>query len=285
MSHSMTLTEACQVLGIPPEQYKRLTKERLRAIFKELVIKVHPDRGGNPYLFDLVQQAYEIVLSSRRDFAAQTPARVQQQYEQLQQDRRSHHPQQDRSMDRSDRARGSREDFVMAGGPQVQQHFQQGKQFDLQRFNQVFSEHYEQDEESKRNYNDMLKSNQRIVRDVVVYEDPAEMMSRSALQYSTIGGTQGSFTSDRYTDLYEAYTEQHPDEIQSRKETYKSLDDLKSTRSLPIEKTTADEERMKRVNEMKHLHESSRQRRALQDEQRINDHYRRLHFRLTGPQQ
>ena len=308
---NMTLTEACQIIVIAMDHYHGLTKEKLRSIFKDLVIKVHPDRGGNPYLFDLVQQAYEIVLSSRRDFTSQTPARVQQQYEQLRQDRQpqgrvssDHQPQGRVSSDRQpqgrvsldhqpqgrvssdrQRQRGSREDFVMAGGPQVQQVFQQGKQFDVQRFNQVFSEHYEQDEESKRNYNDMLKSNQRIVRDVVVYEDPAEMMSRSALQYSTIGGNQDSFTSDRYTDLYEAYTEQNPDELQSRKESYTTLDDVKRTRAAPIEKSAADEDRMRRVNEMKHMHESSRQRRALHDEQRINDHYQRLHFRLTGPQQ
>lgn len=289
----MTLTEAFQILGLPAQSFQSLTKEKLRATFKELVMKVHPDRGGNPYLFDLVQQAYEVVLSSRRDFAATTPARVHDNYQRLRDERGySAQPSSSSSMSMSKGGRGQgpppalppreREQFEAAGGQAAVSHFAKGGgQFDLSRFNQVFADHYEQDEDQKRNYNDFLKSEKKVTRDLVVYEDPEEFQSRTALAYTTLGGTQGSFTSKHYTDLYEAYSEKHPDEVQGRAESYNNLDELVIARGRSIDMTDQERERHRRVAEMRAMHESSRQRRAVDEESRINDQYQRLNFRLT----
>lgn len=293
----MTVMEALKIMGIPPRTYESMTKESLRNVFRDLVKKVHPDRGGNDYLFDLVQQAYEVVISSRRDFQVNAGRPLQEKMQAEQAERQyaprpqQHHYSHQNSYPTSHALPSShpppptstrdRPSFTPAGGHQARSVFTDGQSFNAAKFNEVFSEHYEADIDSKRNYNDFLKSNQRVTRDLVVYEDPSEYQSNSALSYASIGGTSGSFTSKQYTDLYEAYSEQHPDEVQGRSETFRSLDDIQKSRGQKIDMTHEDQERMRRISEMKQYHESSRQRRALDEDQRTHDHYQRLHFRLT----
>jgi len=294
----MTVIEALRVLGISPSQYEKLTKEKLRLIFRELVKRVHPDRGGDDHLFDLVQQAYEVVLASRRDFQVSVnPKAMEEKMRQEMMDRDyaprrvpgSHHrvhpvpssPHQVHPVHQVPSSTRDRPSYDPAGGERAKAIFSSGQNFNVQKFNEMFSDHYEADEDSKRNYNDFLKSNERVTRDIVIYEDPSEYQGSSSLSFSNIGGTNGSFTSKQYTDLYEAYTEQHPDEVQGRKEEYRTLDDVHQSRSRKIDLTAEDTERMRRISSMKQHHETVRQRRALDEDTRMHDRYNRLHFQLT----
>jgi len=50
------------VLGVSPTS----NQQEIKAAYRRLALKSHPDRGGDPALFNLVQQAYECLSDPRR---------------------------------------------------------------------------------------------------------------------------------------------------------------------------------------------------------------------------
>ena len=66
----MTLHEAYQVLGLPPEA----TAAQIKAAYRRLVAETHPDRGGKAADFIRIRAAYEILLA----FLGPAPRTAQQ---------------------------------------------------------------------------------------------------------------------------------------------------------------------------------------------------------------
>ena len=56
---SMTREEALQILGINHQA----SKDEIIQIFKKLMLKVHPDQGGNAYLANKIIQARKTLLN------------------------------------------------------------------------------------------------------------------------------------------------------------------------------------------------------------------------------
>jgi len=48
-----------QILGLPSDS----TDEEVIKKYKQLSLKLHPDRGGNEFLFNLINEAYNIILN------------------------------------------------------------------------------------------------------------------------------------------------------------------------------------------------------------------------------
>lgn len=58
---AMSVREACDLLGVAPDA----TREQIIAAHRRLMLKVHPDRGGNDYLAAKINQARDRLLGSR----------------------------------------------------------------------------------------------------------------------------------------------------------------------------------------------------------------------------
>jgi len=54
----MTKAEAYQILGLKPNA----SQEEIRKAYKDLMIKIHPDHGGNDYLAARLNEAKDILL-------------------------------------------------------------------------------------------------------------------------------------------------------------------------------------------------------------------------------
>jgi len=264
----MTLVQAYQVMGIldPPN----LTKAILRSKYRELVIQVHPDRGGNPYLFDLVKQAYTVISQSRRDWNGGTE-QVSASMQQLSVDR----TEKEREWRPRAPAAASAAAASAASSSRVALHPQR---FDVQQFNAVFNDNYKGSEEEQRDHLSFMKRQDRVVRDIQVWEEPDPL---SYHNYATLDASTASFTSKAYTDLYEAYTERHPDEIKGRNEVYHSIEDVKSNRAQHIQMTQADREKEHRLQQWRQAQEAQRQQRVNTRDHAIDTQHQLLTQRLT----
>ena len=58
----MAQTEACQCLGISPEDFKKMDRKGLIRCYRLLAKKTHPDQGGDKSTFIRITAAYEELL-------------------------------------------------------------------------------------------------------------------------------------------------------------------------------------------------------------------------------
>ena len=62
---SMPFQEACQVLGIPPEEVLKMGRTELTRRFRRLALKMHPDKGGDHRTFVRLKEAYELLIARK----------------------------------------------------------------------------------------------------------------------------------------------------------------------------------------------------------------------------
>jgi DnaJ-class molecular chaperone len=59
---SVSEREACQCLGISPEDFQKMERRDLIRCYRKLAKETHPDRGGDKGDFVEIKEAYECLL-------------------------------------------------------------------------------------------------------------------------------------------------------------------------------------------------------------------------------
>lgn len=283
-----------KVMGI--ENRQTYTFEQLKTAYRQLSMKVHPDRGGNKELFTIVTECFRVLAQElkarqgaalphelRKDsqaFAAkQAPPEssysIAQSQRQLnsQGDFNSRFNQafeQNRLEDENEHGYGhimapsskSREDI------EIPKSISMGDKFNESKFNRVFE-----------------RKTMPKTQEVVVYEEPEPLVLSKKLPFVELGQDKiGDYSTDptqkaglQYSDYMRAYTQSRlvdPRAIKERKE-YKNISSFEADRAAITERkfTPQEMERIERARIQKEEAEQKRIERLTERDQRIAEHY------------
>ena len=299
-------TECCDLLAIDESQ--PLSSELIRAAYKKAAVRAHPDRGGNPVLFDAVTRAsaylQKIVdrVSGIRQQAAAISAHVPQTQAELD----------NYSQQRAGAVAQLQDRAPVALSP---------KKLDMSLFNQLFEENKLPDPEKDDGYGDWLKttgqsdtvqenSSLRKKFALDTFNQTFQQESRQTgggggngayypsaiILQPTMGVTLGGekpadFTAaygsrTQFTDLKSAYTSDSTfsQNVASAAASLGSrpsnLKDMERARSAPVTLSAEEQRRVRAAEEREKMLEDQRVRRMAQQDETAGRYHENLQRRL-----
>ena len=294
----MSQVDPYQVLNVP----RNFEWEQLRNAYRHAAALVHPDKGGNRHLFNLVTECFRFLANEYKARDADKPhfmlKQQSQEYVQKQQQQGSYvNREQDRRINPA----------TMDG-------------MALGRFNQIFEENKLEDEEIQHGYGEMMEKSSKNredinvpkllkkfdqgrfnkvfdkvvpqTKEVIVYREPEPLQLAKNLQYTEIGGSKpNDYTSSiessiKYTDYMKAHTTSRlvdPRSISERQE-FKDVQQYEKARDKTTQKPmTMEELRYKKEQEeQEKLAEENRLRKVKERDHIASDHYERMNRLLLG---
>ena len=267
--------------------HSNYTENQLKDSYKNLVLKYHPDRGGEPQKFQYINKCYTYLLQQLE--LKIKDAQYQQLKEQSNQYMEKQNTYQNINIDQDN--------------------------FDLTRFNNVFNdnkldktddigysnwmkENSFQSEDivknsniNDKNFNDVFNQNRQPEKqELVKYRDPIPTPINTNLAYSEIDDSgkddysSSSNNSILYTDYKKAHTKTHlidPNSIQ-RKE-YKNVDDLETDRSNISYQMTEKELQEEKIHQnLLKQQEQERVSRVQQKDQLHSEHFHKVNRIMLG---
>ena len=297
-------TECCDLLAIDESQ--PLSSELIRAAYKKAAVRAHPDRGGNPVLFDAVTRAsaylQKIVdrVSGIRQQAAAISAHVPQTQAELD----------SYSQQRAGAVAQLQDRAPVALSP---------KKLDMSLFNQLFEENKLPDPEKDDGYGDWLKTTgqsdtvqensslrKKFALDTfnqTFQQETRQTSGANGAYYPsaiilqptmgvTLGGEKpADFTAaygsrTQFTDLKSAYTS---DSTFSQNEASaaaslgsrpSNLKDMERARSAPVTLSTEEQRRVRAAEEREKMLEEQRVRRMAQQDEMAGRYHENLQRHL-----
>ena len=244
--------ESYEILGIDPNS----TFPEIRQAFRHMALLCHPDKGGNPRLFMIVQNAYKDILYTLE-------SKNRHQHHNMKQDFKETYSKQKKSK----------------GPPIIDP-----QNFNNKKFNQIF-ERYRVPDPSDNGYDlseEITVSAEQYETAVTQYECPDIIACSKG--YTNLGQskiddyTAPLYSKVKYTDAQRAYaTPTQEDRLHTRPE-YTSMKQLRSERkSMKMEANEEEQRRYQEIQKKKLELEKIRQRnhrKQLERGQRIGDQMR-----------
>jgi len=266
------------------------TLDEVRTSFKQLVLKNHPDRGGDPQIFNIIKGAYSYIFQKLKD-EKKLRKRENISVEKYVEDRQHNHLQNPKNtLTQNLDVHQNPDDTII-----------NPNNFDVKNFNSLFGK-YRADDPNDQGYgNDMDTSskhreevnnlathdrkNKFEKKELTIYEEPNPISSLKE-NYKELGEEHvTNFTNKnrnrmRYTDYKQAYSEEEKitsDTPNVRNKDYRSIDDLLSERSSVSHKMSAEDEM--KVNMKKKENEKmekQREWRLHQNDEQVFDNYQQM---------
>lgn len=293
-----------EVLNVP----KNFEWEQLKNAYRHAASLVHPDKGGNRHLFNLVTECFRYLANEYKARDADKPHHMlKQQSQEYMQKQRPANVEEGQYVHR-ERDRDARINPGLMDGRS------------LNKFNKLFEENRLEDEEVQHGYGEMMAESSKnredinvpklmkkfdpskfnkvfdkvapVSKEVIVYTEPEPLQLAKQLQYTEIGGSKpNDYTSSiessiKYTDYMKAHTTGRlvdPRTVQERQE-FKNVEQYQKARSKITEKPLTPEElrRKKEKEEQEKLAEENRLRRVRERDEIASDHYDRMNRLLLG---
>ena len=300
-------TECCDILGIDESQ--SLSTEIIRAAYKKAAVRAHPDRGGNPALFDAVTRAsaYLQKIVDRVSGIRQQAAAIS-----------AHVPQTQAELDNYSQQRTATVSQLQDRAPVALS----PKKLDMNLFNQLFEENKLPDPEKDDGYGDWLKTtgqSDTVQENSTLRKKFALDTFNQAFQQETRSGSSGDATRSAYypsaiilqptmgvtlggdrpddftaaygsrtqfTDLKSAYTSDNTfsQNVQSAAASLGSrpanLKDMERARSAPAVLSPEEQHRVRVAEEREKMLEEQRVRRMAQQDETAGRYHDNLQRRL-----
>ena len=266
------------------------TLKQLTRQYHKKALRYHPDKGGDVLKYNIVKYAYQL-LSEEYEERTTNPSQgyreLKTQSEEFQQQRRDVHPRQKDS-------------------------------FDINRFNTIFSDNqitFNEDEND--GYSDWMKKNKTCEVDentkgirkvissdkfneqfsrqrkpipqskIIVYKEP-EPTYTTRLKFSDIDLSRpetyeqkSSHQDVKYTDYKDAFTNTEITNVQSNRDSFKSLNSLQQERS-NVSFEMSEDKKMERLamEQLQQREEHARRERIRRQNIKINKHYQKMNSLL-----
>ena len=297
-------TECCDLLAI--DETQPLSSELIRAAYKKAAVRAHPDRGGNPELFDAVTRAsaYLQKIVDRVSGIRQQAAAVN-----------AHVPQTQAELDSYSQQRAGAVAQLQDRAPVALS----PKKLDMSLFNQLFEENKLPDPEKDDGYGDWLKTTgqsdtiqensslrKKFALDTLnqAFQQESRQTSGGGGAYypsaiilqPTMGVTLGGekpadFTAaygsrTQFTDLKSAYTSDSTfsQNVASAAASLGSrpsnLKDMERARSAPVTLSSEEQRRVRAAEEREKMLEDQRVRRMAQQDETAGRYHENLQRRL-----
>jgi curved DNA-binding protein CbpA len=268
-----------KVLGVPRD----FTLQELKTAFKKVAVKVHPDKGGNEYMFNMVTECFKMLMREWKRKNSDKP------FQDLKASYKAH-------ADREEAYRG--EDTSAGLG------------FSLDKFNRLFEENKRpsvtdagygtfltetNNKEApkfkggtKEDFNSHFERHTKEAADKTItkYREPEPMAPSIKIQYYEMGvqqiddfsGENSTLKRLNYSDLKVAHTTSRiidPEKVKYK--TYKSIDELKKDRgSISYELSKKDRERLLKQQEREEQLDLERQRIVNKQDEEDEKHYQKM---------
>lgn len=271
------------------------TVDEIKKNYKLLCKKYHPDKGGDESKFKLITQAYVYLMNKyeKINYRAQTSEELQQNISEFVNDQKKY---QSRFLDKDN--------------------------FDVQRFNKIFDE-YKIDEDDNEGYGNMMSKDSRMNEPdiipikkedmffnnkfnkdlfnkifqenkesdnnndkLIIYEEPAAIMSNMGINCKLLGGGKvDDFSDKNYTDYKMAHTVHtkliDPNKIKYKE--YKNIDELKKERSnINYKMSEEDELKMLKKQQYEQQKEKERLKRLEEQDYKTKIQFNQLNRMMIG---
>lgn len=285
-----------QILGVS----KQFDIEELKSAFKKIAVKVHPDKGGNEYMFNLVTECFKTLMREwKRRTSDKTHDELRSSYKQYSEKTRSNKPV--INDDDYDYSRASA-----------------GTSFDLNKFNQLYVANRKETvadigyddwykEEIKNNipklkgsskeaFNKHFEKHVKVTtantsKEVSKYVQPAPLTSTKLqcveLGTDTINDFSGEGKRLNYMDLKIAHsTSRIIDPSTVNRKEYRNLDELERDRSNISHQISPEEhEYLEKLKQIEEKNEMIRLQRLQKHDTEAEIHYNRVHNLLKHMRQ
>ena len=258
---------AYEILSVTENSSNKEIKEQ----YVKMCKVYHPDKGGNPQIFDAINKAYRTIMIQRKNTYQDKINRdvVNKDYEDLPKKFQNVHISKDN--------------------------------FNNKKFNQVFRDYRIENPYDKGYGNEMAKSSktresinierlqsmdkttfknqfQKKCTKIIEYKDPEPVYSNSKNNFVELGVKDiNDFTGNGFTDYKRAYTEDFFDPTKIQRQSFNSVNEYRSARETQNMRITPEEQqRLQIIEEQKQQKEQERLRRVREYDRLYEQQFKKL---------
>lgn len=253
--------ESWDILNLDPSS----SLDKVRKRFRKLVLKYHPDKGGSPYIFDKIKNAYRDILTFHSGLNQKSHYELKEQVNEQNKVKQQYRGQLNPNSLNMDK-------FNIFF---VQHRLEDPLDFGYGHLMEESTVYREEDSQVSK-----IKIQHFPEQQLVLYKDPEEVFTYNGA-VTILGDENKNFTSawnqrTKYTDYMEAHSTPVDREIIPLRESYNSIDALKVSRTKSLKPSKKEIQQHMKLEKEREKKELQRMSRLNKYDKKTTSHYNKL---------